>query len=138
MCAAPKGNRFALGHGFGRPPMYETPEQMVALATEYFEIETTTTGICKPTITGLIYHLGFASRTAWYDYKDKNEDFKHTINRLQRFIESCYEKNLHGFNWAGSAFALRNLNSMEWKDEVIQNQNQNITKVEIIEKKRDG
>jgi hypothetical protein len=51
--------------------------------------------------------------------------------RLVLFIESCYEKNLHGFAWAGSAFALKNINAAEWKDEVTQNQNQVLTTVNI-------
>jgi hypothetical protein len=136
--AAPKGNRFALGHGFGRPPMYTTPEEMVEKAKEYFEIETNTSGICKPTISGLMFHLGFSQRQSFYDYKAKSEDFAYTCNYLITFIESCYEKNLHGFAWAGSCFALKNINSKDWKDEVTQNQNQVVTKVEIVEKKRDA
>ena len=135
--AAPKGNRFAAGHGWGRPPMYNTPDEMLKLAFEYFDLETNTSGICKPTISGLTFHLGFSSRTAFYDYRAK-EDFKYTIDKLVTFIESCYEKNLHGFAWAGSCFALKNINSKDWKDEVTQNQNQVVTKVEIIEKKRDA
>ena len=120
--AAPKGNRFALGHGFGRPAIYETADEMWKVACEYFEIETGSNGVCKPTISGLIFHLGFASRNQWYVYKEKNDDFKYTINYLQKFIESCYEKNLHGFAYAGSIFALKNLNPNEWRDEVIQHQ----------------
>lgn len=129
--AAPKGNRFALGlTNSGRPPFYETPEQMMEKAIEYFEIETNTQGVCKPTISGLIFHLGFEKRQSWYDYKEKSKEFTYTINRLQKFIESCYEKNLHGFNYAGSIFALKNLNSSEWKDEThseINQTNKNIT-----------
>ena len=121
--AAPKGNRFALGHGWGRPPMYETPEQLIEKACEYFELETNTAGVCKPTISGLTFHLGFSSRTSFYDYKSKNQDFMYTINRIITFIESCYEKNLHGFAWAGAAFALRNINSADWKEETTSNQN---------------
>lgn len=120
--AAPKGNRFALGNFGGQPPKYDTPQEMLQKATEYFEIETGTNGICKPTISGLIFHLGFESRSSWYQYKQRSKEFLHTINYLQKFIESCYEKNLHGFAYAGSIFALKNLNPNEWRDEVIQHQ----------------
>ena len=128
--AAPKGNRFALAHGFGRPPKYETPKEMWDKAIEYFELETNTTGICKPTISGLTFHLGFDSRSSFYNYKERSEDFLYCINRLIQFIESCYEKNLHGFAYAGSIFALKNLNSKDWKDEVhseVNQTNRNIT-----------
>lgn len=134
--AAPKGNKFALANWGGRPPIYETSEAMEIIAKEYFDLCTTTTGICKPTISGLIFHLGFASRQSFYEYEKKKE-FVDIIKRLRLFVESCYETNLHGYNWAGSAFALRNLNSQDWKDEVTQNQIQTVTKVEIVEKKRD-
>lgn len=119
--AAPKGNRFAAGHGWGRPPMYETPEQMLPLISEYFDMVTTTTGVCKPTISGLIFHLGFADRQSWYDYA-KRKDFSYTIKRAEQFIEACYESNLHGFAWAGAAFALRNIRGEYWKEETTQNQ----------------
>lgn len=136
--AAPKGNRFAAGHGWGRPPIYETPEDLLKKAFEYFDIETNSTGICKPTVSGLIFHLGFDSRQTFYNYKEKSQDFLDTLNRLVLFIESCYEKNLHGFQWAGSAFALKNINSKDWKDEVVQNQNQTVTNVTITEKQRES
>ena len=133
-----KKSRYELGMNLGgRPPVYETPDDMIKRATEYFEIETSKAGICKPTISGLVYHLGFASRTSWYDYKKKSPEFMHTVLRLKQFVESCYEKNLHGFAWAGSQFALKNINSTDWKDEVTQNQNQTVTQVTITEKKRD-
>lgn len=136
--AAPKFNRFAAGlTTSGRPPIYETPQQMMEKATEYFEMETNSQGICKPTISGLIFHLGFATRQSWYDQMKRSEEFSYCISRLKSFIESCYEKNLHGFAWAGAAFFLKNFNSSDWKDEVIQNQNQTVTQVTITEKKRD-
>ena len=120
--AAPKGNRFALGNNGGRPPMYDTPESLLSKAVEYFDIETNTGGICKPTISGLMFHLGFASRQSFYDYRAKSKEFAYTVNTLEMFIESCYEKNLHGFAWAGSAFALRNIRGEYWKEETTQHQ----------------
>lgn len=122
---APKGNKFGLGHGFGRPPLYETPEQMVPLIKEYFDLVTSSSGVCKPTISGLVYHLGFESRDAWYKYL-KKEGFGYILRRTQLFLESCYEANLHGYNWAGSAFALKNMNPDHWKDQTEQKQTMDI------------
>lgn len=136
--AAPKGNRFALGlNTSGRPPVFETPQDLLSKAIDYFDIETNTTGICKPTISGLVFHLGFKDRQSFRDQRQRSEEFSCTIDTILTFIESCYEKNLHGFAWAGSAFALKNINSKDWKDEVTQNQNQIVTNVTITEKKRD-
>jgi hypothetical protein len=122
--AAPLKNRFALGNNGGQPAYFETPEQMIEKASEYFEMETQGNGICKPTITGLIFHLGFESRTSWYQYKERSKEFLYTINRMQTFVESCYEKNLHGFAFAGSIFALKNINKEYWKDKIESEVNQ--------------
>lgn len=128
--AAPEGNRFALGNNGGRPPLYETPEEMIEKAIEYFNIETQKNGICKPTISGLTFHLGFDSRRSWYNYKERSKEFLYAINRMQTFIESCYEKNLHGYSFAGSIFALKNINGEYWKDKTEQEVNQTVTNVE--------
>lgn len=127
---APKGNRFALGlNTTGQPPKYSTPQEMLDKAVEYFEIETGSNGICKPTISGLTFHLGFDSRTSWYQYKERSKEFLYTINILQQFIESCYEKNLHSFAFGGSIFALKNINKEYWKDKTEQDVQTTITNV---------
>lgn len=118
-----KKTRFDLGMPFGRPATYNTPEEMHEKAMEYFKVETTPSGICKPTISGLMLFLGFESRQTFYDTKKRGREWARLCNHLIMAIESCYEKNLHGMTWAGSAFALRNINSTDWKDEVTQNQN---------------
>ena len=68
---APKRNLFALGNNGGRPPKYETPEQLHERCSEYFksciELEE------KITITGLALFLGFDSRQSLHDYKEKKE-----------------------------------------------------------------
>ena len=127
--AAPKGNKYALGHHKGREPLYKDPEALETVAMEYFDLCTTTTGICKPTMSGLIFHLGFNSRQSLTDYRKRNEVFADIITRLRLFVESCYEYNLHGYNWAGSAFALKNMNPKDWKDETHQQVTQTVTEV---------
>lgn len=135
--AAPKGNRYALGNTGGRPPHYETAAELDAKCQEYFDMVTTTTGICKGTVSGLTYHVGFKSRASWDDYGKRNEEFSYIVARVKMFVESCYESNLHGFAWAGAAFALKNINSSNWKDEIINNNFDTVTNVTITEKTRD-
>ena len=67
-----------------------------------------------PTISGLAYHLGFASRKAFYDYEDKPE-FSNTIKKARLRIEIEYEKQLYNDKCTGAIFALKNLG---WKDKV--------------------
>ena len=121
----------------GRPPTYDAPELMAAKIKEYFEQSKTPTGKYQPTIEGLTFHLGFSSRQSLKDYGEK-EGFMDMIRSAKTFIKSCYEKQLYGFAWAGSAFALKNIGKGDWQDEVIQQQNQQVTQVTITEKSREA
>jgi len=135
--SAPKGNRYGLGNkNSGRPALYSTPEEFKQIAEEYLETTKNPAGSYKPTLTGLCFHLGFESLQSFYDYEEK-EAFTYTVRRLRLFIQSCYEQQLYGFAWAGSSFALKNLAKSDWKDEVTQNQNQQVTQVNITEKTRE-
>ena len=122
---------------FGRPPHYTNAKDMEVKIIEFFEESKTKSGIYKPTIEGLTFHLGFSSRTSLIDYTKKGDDFMHVLNRAKTFIKSCYEKQLYGFAWAGSQFALRNLGKEDWKDEITEHSHTRVEKVEIIEKQRD-
>ena len=135
--AAPKNNRFGEGNdNAGRPLKYETADEFQREAEKYLETTKQANGAYKPTLTGLCFHLGFESLQSFYDY-EKREAFSYTVRRLRLFVQSCYEQQLYGFAWAGSAFALKNIGQSDWKDEVIQNQNQTVTQVTITEKKRE-
>lgn len=114
----------------GRPPYYETPDELWKKAVEYFESVTTTSGIIRGTITGVTNYVGFASRSSWDAYRDKSPEFMYTVDRIKMIVVEWYERNLHGYNWAGSAFALRNMDSGNWKDEQTQNVNQVVTQVQ--------
>lgn len=107
----------------GRPPMFETPEELEDKIQAYVEHCTSkrepsfdggfimTDG--QPlTITGLAYFLGFESRQSFYDY-EQNKEFSYTIKRARLMIESSYERALSGKNAAGPIFALKNFG---WKD----------------------
>lgn len=109
----------------GRPPMYETPEQLQDAIDLYF-----TEGVKKksviigkapnqseiiipvPTITGLCNYLGFESRQSFYDY-EKRDGFSYTIKRARLFIEQEYEEMLALGNPTGAIFALKNFG---WTD----------------------
>ena len=123
-----KGNRFSEGlKNSGTHLKYETPEEMQGVAEEYIETTKLKSGEYKPTLTGLCFHMGFESLQSFYDY-EKRSEFSYTVRRLRMFVQSCYEKQLYGFAWAGSAFALKNLGAADWKDESTQNvNNTNVT-----------
>lgn len=105
----------------GRPPHFETPEQLQEAISEYFEkgvrkkkyiIDKKAVEIEVPTITGLCYHIGFESRQSFYAY-EKKEGFSYTIKRARLFIESHYESLLQVGNTTGAIFALKNF---DWTD----------------------
>lgn len=122
---APKGNQFAVGQGGGRPPRFESVEDLDKQIQEYFDSceykETPSENPDEPpaiqygdtiTITGLAYFLGFESRQSFYDYEGKKE-FSYSIKRARLAIESNYEKKLSASSPAGAIFALKNFG---WKD----------------------
>lgn len=121
---------------FGRPPLYNSAEEMEAVITEYFEESKNASGKYQPTIEGLTLYLGFATRQSLHDYA-KKEDFIDVVNKAKAFIKSCYEKQLYGFAWAGAQFALRNIGKEDWKDEITEHSDKKVTHVVIEEKKRD-
>lgn len=110
------GNRWASLRGF-----FQSPEQMQEAIAEYFEMSKQKNGVYKPTLTGMVFHIGLANLKSLYDYEAK-EPYSYTVKRARSFIQSCYESNLYGFAWGGAAFALKNIGKGDWTDEVTQNQ----------------
>ena len=104
--AAPKRNLFALGNNGGRPPKYESPEEVFDKCDEYFksciDLEE------KMTITGLALFLGFGARSSLYDYAEKKE-FSYVIKNAMLVVENSYEMSGNNFD----IFALKN---MGWSD----------------------
>ena len=94
----------------GRPPIFDSPEQMQEIADKYL-LECDERKV-RPTITRLCYNLGFESRQSFYDY-EKREQFSYIVKRLRLWIESGYEEALSNNSPTGAIFALKN---MGWKD----------------------
>ncbi len=85
----------------GRPPIFETPEDMQAAVDEYFE----STEIY--TVAGLALALGMDRRTL-LNY-EKNDEFIPTVKRAKLRIEQFVEEMLYlGKNAAGPIFNLKN------------------------------
>lgn len=121
--SAPKGNKFALGNTGGRPPKYETVEELEAKIQEYFdscqpEQFGDTVILNNPTVTGLALFLGFAQRKSLLDYKER-EEFCNTIKRAISCVENAYEQRLSANNPTGAIFALKNLGWVD-KQEIDQ------------------
>lgn len=115
----------------GRPPFYNSVEELQKAIDDYFESlkpkeiqmpgnesesMAPTPNIFIPskpaTITGLCLHLGFSSRQALLNYEEKPE-FNDAIKRAKLRIEMEYEEALRGKNAAGPIFALKNFG---WTD----------------------
>lgn len=75
----------------GRPRMYEDSEEFAADAEAYFDKCEADDRI--PTIAGLAYHLGFASRQSLYDYAEDTR-FSDTISRVRLLIEADRSERL--------------------------------------------
>lgn len=95
----------------GRPPKFETPEQLESMLSNFFEEEPVLT------MTGLALYLGFCDRRSMYDY-EKRPEFSHSIKIARSMIENSYEKDIKtGGGTAGHIFALKNFG---WSDKTQQ------------------
>jgi predicted adenine nucleotide alpha hydrolase (AANH) superfamily ATPase len=108
----------------GRPPKYETPEEMQEAIDSYFsDIETHNEEVVRkelsasllkhPSVTGLTLALGFSERKSLIDYSEKDE-FLHTIKKAKLRVENYVEERLYHNNAAGCIFNLKN--NFGWKD----------------------
>lgn len=129
---APKGNLFALNcQTNGRPPIIESKDEMIekiGAYINYADEQKGKEGKGIYTLEGAALYLGFASVQSMYDYEKRSEDFSYVINRYRLFLT---EWNVQKLYWAGTTngaiFWLKN--KSDYKDEVIQQQNQTITQV---------
>ena len=129
-----KGNLFALGNTGGRPPVFETPEEVSQKIAEYIEYEDS---LKRPdsyskagkgiyTLSGASLYLGFASVQSMYDYEKKNTEFSYILHRYRNFLTHWNEQKLYwGGTFAGAQFWLKNFGG--YKDESAQTVTQNIT-----------
>lgn len=115
----------------GRPPMYETPEELQeaveeyfnSCVPEYFEVDgkmvydkkghPIVESVNRPAVSKLAYVLGFKDRQSLYDYEKRSDEFSCIITRARLLIESSYEQGLHTSSANGCQFALKN---MGWSD----------------------
>ena len=107
--------------GCGRPLIFKSPEELEKKVCEYFNNCPDTIKIYTqngeyekpvPTITGLCFFLGFASKETMYNYK-KRDEFEYIMNRARLLIERHYEQLTQSSSPAGPIFVLKNLG---WKD----------------------
>lgn len=115
------GNKYAIGNTGGRPPFFETAQELNSKIAEYFdlcipEIDKDSSDIIslnQPTITGLALHLGFASKQSLKDYENRNDEFSYLIKRARTVIEHFHETRMPLQSPTGSIFVLKN---MDWND----------------------
>jgi len=105
----------------GRPPLYETPEQMQEIIEEYFQSVTyqhpeTGMVVSRPTMSGLAYALGM-DRRSLVNYSHKEEFFP-TIKRARDKVEASLEDNLYNNSVTGTIFNLKN--NFGWVDKTEQ------------------
>lgn len=112
------------GEKGGRPPKFETPEQLQQKIQEYIEhiIETES----KTTLSGLVLFCGFSDITNFDRQAGRGDGFAYTIKKARLFIGKHYEELSQNGN-AGGIFGVKNILGWTDKQEVKQ---------EITEKKQ--
>lgn len=98
-----------------RPSKYNSPEELQYAIDLYFDRVESTKGTPEfeePTVPGLAYALGFASRQTLRDYKkdDANEDFQFVITRAITHLEAISNQKIlkGGPATPGTIFNLKN------------------------------
>lgn len=93
----------------GRPPKYNTPQEMQEAIDLYFQDNEI------PTVTGLALALGFDTRHALLYYEHEKPEFVTTIKKAKTRVEDAIEHRLlSGQAAAGCIFNLKN--NFGWKD----------------------
>lgn len=91
-------------HAGGRPPLFNTPEELQQRIDEYKEYLETNGR--PPTIAGLAYYTGLDRKTI-YNYNKKDEFF-HTIKKFVDWIIMTYEEQATDKGNAGIIFLMKN------------------------------
>lgn len=116
--------------GLGRPPKYDTPEQLYEKIRQYFDtckpepmtyegedgerlplLDKSGKPVMiehKPTIAKMALFLGYSSRQSIYDLKAKNDSFAYIVESAMTQIEGEHEENLFTSANGGSKFWLTN------------------------------
>lgn len=108
-------NKYKTGNRRGRPPKYQSVEELNAKVEDYFASlhDEPDEEDRIPTLTGLTLFLGFKSKQSLYDYEARSGELGYVIRRALSVIENNYEKKLLGQYSSGPIFALKNFG---WTD----------------------
>lgn len=99
----------------GRPPKYETPEDMQKAIDDFFN-DREKAGR-KPTVAGLTLALGFNSRQSILNYEGTPRFLDVIKKARMRLQDEVEERLLSGQNPVGSIFWLKNQGNDEgWRD----------------------
>ena len=113
--AAAIGNKYAVGHGCGRPTKYSSASKMYSIGLNF--IEETLAAEKHLTFTGLCIALGIVRETfndyIGGKYDTDKEVFSVPLKDLKLRCENYAESRLFGNNPTGAIFALKNYG---WRD----------------------
>jgi hypothetical protein len=85
-----------------------------------------------PTMAGLAYDLGFATRQSIYDLEQRGDDFSYVIKRARLFVEAHHEANLSTRDKpVGDIFWLKN---HDWDDKTKIEHSGSVTIIDDIPK----
>ncbi len=96
----------------GRPPKYDTPQEMQEAIDAYFD------GLNGdlPTVTGLAYALGFETREGLLYYEHEKPDFISTVKRAKLRIQVALDSELVRRNGTVTGLIFNLKNNFGWKD----------------------
>lgn len=108
-------HRFELGNTWGRPPVFEHPEDLASKIIDYFN--ECVAARERPTISGMALFVGFESRKSFDNQAKRSPEFLHIVKRAKLVVEQQYEQLLTTVSVTGAIFALK---QMGWTDKTEQ------------------
>lgn len=119
----------------GRPPSFETPQQLIDEAGEYFD--SCAKSFTLPNKAGLALWLHCSKDTLNTYAKERGEDYSVAIKAIYSYIEDAWIQRLSRQHPTGAIFYLKN--AFRYVDEIKNTGEQNVTinftmPTELIEK----
>ena len=110
--------------------LFESPEEFRYLVEEYVALKAAEEK--PPTISGLVIHLGFVSRSEFNDFQASNPQYARMVELAKTYIEMGYEERLFSASSQGASFWLKNHAGYSDKKEMVHSSATKPLRIELV------
>lgn len=110
--------------------LFESPEEFRYLVEEYVAMKAAEEK--PPTISGLVIHLGFTSRSEFNEFQSSNPQYARMVDLAKTYIEMGYEERLFSASSQGASFWLKNHAGYSDKKEMVHSGVSKPLRIELV------